>query len=232
MDYKSRCHLKFYDVQNDPSRIAVRVGILHNYLNRTMLPQCSASRDEELVALTCAGNEAAFTVLFNRYSRLVLVTALRMLGDIGEAEDISQAVFLEIYRKADQFDPAKGTFKSWLLQYAYHRSINRKNYLTLRHLYKHEEADGNDADAIAGVHFSPPNQEATQLVNESLDLLNQQQRQVIYMVFFEGLSLKDVAQQTGTTFVNVRHHYYRGLQRLRECLTTANSYPALLRQEP
>jgi len=61
------------------------------------------------------------------------------------------------------------------------------------------------------------------LANESLALLNQEQRQVIYMVFFEGLSLKDVADQTGMTFVNVRHYYYRGLKRLRECLSARPS---------
>jgi RNA polymerase sigma-70 factor (ECF subfamily) len=50
-------------------------------------------------------------------------------------------------------------------------------------------------------------------------LLNDHQRQVMELVFFEGLSLKEVAERTGQTFVNVRHHYYRGLERLRERLS-------------
>lgn len=183
----------------------------------------TALPDSELARRVYAGNEAAFTILFDRYCRLVLVTGLRILDDIGEAEDVTQAVFLEIYRKADQFDPAKGTFKSWLLQYAYHRSLNRKNYLSLRHFYDRVETAENKSQAIAETSFSLPNQEAALLANEYLALLSQEQRQVIYMVFFEGLSLKDVADQTGMTFVNVRHYYYRGLKRLRECLSARPS---------
>ncbi len=64
------------------------------------------------------------------------------------------------------------------------------------------------------------------MVNEALAMLNQPQRQTIEMAFFEGLTFRDIAERTGQTFTNVRHHYYRGLQRLRECLSTGRSEKA------
>ncbi len=82
-----------------------------------------------------AGYDDALTVLFDRYHRLVLSIAFKILRDLGEAEDLAQSVFLEIYRVAAQFDPARGTTKTWLLQYAYHRSINRRRDLRRRNFY-------------------------------------------------------------------------------------------------
>src|SRR5713226_5301211 len=91
--------------------------------------------DEDIVLEVQRGNGDAFAVLFDRYHRLILVTALKIVRDVAEAEEVTQNVFLEIYRAARQFDPARGTLKVWLLQFAYHRSINRRNYLVLRQFY-------------------------------------------------------------------------------------------------
>src|SRR5438270_10872558 len=91
--------------------------------------------DEEIMHAVQQGDGDAFAVLFDRYHRLVLVTALKIVRDVAEAEEVTQGVFLEVYRAARQFDPAKGSLKVWLLQFAYHRRINRRNYLVLRHFY-------------------------------------------------------------------------------------------------
>lgn len=83
-----------------------------------------------------AGNTDAFAFLFKRYHRLVQVTALHILRDAGEAEDLTQTVFLEIYRRLGQFDPSTGTLKVWVLQYAYSRSMHRRNYLFVHQVRK------------------------------------------------------------------------------------------------
>jgi RNA polymerase sigma-70 factor (ECF subfamily) len=85
--------------------------------------------DEEVMKQVRQGNPDALLILFDRFYRLVLKVALRILRDPGEAEDLMQDVFLEIFDKADQFDAAKGSAKTWILQYAYHRSLNRRQYL-------------------------------------------------------------------------------------------------------
>ncbi len=71
--------------------------------------------DGELMAHLQAGCNDALTVLYDRYHRLVLSIALKIVRDPGEAEDVMQSVFLEIFRAVAQFDPAKGTTKVWIL---------------------------------------------------------------------------------------------------------------------
>ena len=74
-------------------------------------------------------------MLFDRYHRLVLHVALKIIHDVGEAEDVMQNAFMEIYKVAAQFDPARGTTKMWILRNAYHRSMNRRKQLQVRHFY-------------------------------------------------------------------------------------------------
>lgn len=174
--------------------------------------------DERLMQELKAGNADAFAVLFKRYHRLIHVTALHILRDAGEAEDVTQTVFLEIYRRLGQFDPARGTLKVWLLQYAYSRSIHRRNYLFVRQVHKQVELTEREEGES---HWSPahlPLQEATRLTSEALIVLPEAQRRTIEMYFFEGLTLKEIAQRRNEKFSNVRHHYYRGLERLRSYL--------------
>jgi RNA polymerase sigma-70 factor, ECF subfamily len=186
--------------------------------------------DENIVLEVQRGNGDAFAVLFDRYHRLVLMTALKIVRDVAEAEEITQDVFFEIYQTAGKFDPARGTLKVWLLQYAYHRSINRRNYLLLRQFY--DQADLADAaaweESARPTAAQLPVQELRQLVGEILGCLKETERRVIQMVVFEGLTLKEAAERTQESFSSVRNHYYRGLDRLRACLSPR---PVVLRSE-
>lgn len=127
--------------------------------------------DEELMREVQSGNGDALTVIFKRYQRLVLVTALRILRDLGEAEDLMQSVFFEIYCKAAQFDPARGSLSNWILQYAYHRSISRKNYLTVRHFYEGFDKQTDDSEEVWTTLGAQPGQDAAMIAKEALALL-------------------------------------------------------------
>ena len=189
-----------------------------NHGARIQYSDMLALGDERVVQELQAGNTDAFAVIFKRYHRLVHVTALHILRDASEAEDLTQSVFLETYRKAGQFDPRRGTLKVWLLQYAYSRSINRRNYLMVRHAYNETKVDAIDKE---GSLWSPSRlqfQESSRLATEALEALPDAQKQTIEMFFFEGLNLKEIAQRRNEKFSNVRHHYYRGLERLRTYL--------------
>jgi RNA polymerase sigma-70 factor, ECF subfamily len=177
--------------------------------------------DEKIMSEVQAGNGDAFAVLFDRYHRLVLVTALRIVRDVAEAEEVTQSVFLDLYRAARQFDPTKGTLKVWLLQFAYHRSINRRNYLELRQFYKREDLqEVLDWEISEGAVSQLAPQESARLAEQALSILSEAQRRAIEMVFFEGLTLKEVAERTNYSFSRVRNHYYRGLDRLRVHLSS------------
>jgi RNA polymerase sigma-70 factor (ECF subfamily) len=173
--------------------------------------------DEELMVRLKAGCGDALAVLFERYHRLVLSVALRIVRDPGEAEDVLQNVFLEIFRAVGQFDPAKGSSRVWILQYAYHRAINRRQYLNTRHFYTQEDIS-NFVPLLAGRSsaFADFNaQEWRVLLQQGLESLPTAQRRVIELASHEGLSMKEIAGTTGESLSNVRHHYYRGLEKLR-----------------
>ena len=183
--------------------------------DRISYAELLALSDEQLIREMLAGNTDAFAVVFKRYHRLVHLVALRILRDAGEAEDLTQTVFLEVYRKLGQFDAARGTLKVWLLQHAHSRSVNRRNYLLVRQFHNQVDLTAVEDERGLWSPIRPPVQETNQVTNEVLSALPEAQRQTIEMYFFQGLSLKEIAQRRDETFSNVRHHYYRGLERLR-----------------
>src|SRR6266498_3183295 len=164
--------------------------------------------DEDVMEQLRDGNPNALPILFDRFHRLVLKVALRILRDAGEAEDVMQDIFLEILNKADQFDAAKGTAKTWILQYAYHRSLSRRQYLTLRSFYdRHETAEiqvveSNCPDVSwRGLTF----QEWRRVIQQGLATLNERQRRTLEMACFQGLLLSEIAERTRESLPNVRH---------------------------
>jgi RNA polymerase sigma-70 factor (ECF subfamily) len=194
------------------------MGMSHKTLTQQSLLHYSglASRsDEDLMVHLRAGQYDALAVLFDRYHRLVLNIALRILRDAGEAEDLMQSVFLEILRCAAQFDAAKGTTKVWILQYAYHRSFNRRQYLNLRGIYERpEESVPTPKTPTAAQTRSLGMLESARLVQQALGRLNKTQRKTLELAFYEGLTMREIAQRTGESFDSVRHHYYGGLEKL------------------
>jgi RNA polymerase sigma-70 factor (ECF subfamily) len=185
------------------------------------LHDLKTSSDEELMEHLKQGQREALGVLFDRHYRLVYSVALRILHDHGEAEDLMQDVFIEIYRKIADFDAEKGSAKTWLLQYAYHRSLNRQKYLALRNFYDPQdipERDGwefrNNAHGWNGLSF----EEWGQVLRKGFALLNEKERQTLDLAYFQGLLLKEIAEQLQEPLPNIRNHYYRGLKKLREFL--------------
>jgi RNA polymerase sigma-70 factor (ECF subfamily) len=217
--------LKYFFLSSEPALLCANFQLsMHSHTDNGIptprYPELLKCSDERLMGELQAGNADAFAVVFDRYHRLVLVTALRTLQDAAEAEDLTQTIFLEIYRTAARFDPVRGTLKMWVLQFAYNKSISRRNYLSVRHYYsKVRIEDVSDSDNVWNVLQRPASQETARLIAEALATLKEQQRQTIEMAFFQGLTLDDIAAQTGKTVSTVRHNYYRGLERLRSCIT-------------
>ena len=177
--------------------------------------------DEQLMVLLQEGVNDALAVLFDRYQRLVFSIALKIVRDRGEAEDVMQTVFLEIYRSVAQFDPAKGTLKIWLLQFAYHRAFNRKQHLNVRNFYNQESTENIElftvGESSKAGKYTPA--ELQRLMQEGLSSLGESQKRVIELASYDGFSMKEIAEKTGNSLSNVRHHYYRGLQQLRSFMT-------------
>ncbi len=181
--------------------------------------------DEQAMAELQAGNGDALAVLFDRYHRLVYSVALKIVRDAAEAEDVMQSVFFEIFRAAAQFDPFKGTCKVWLLQYAYHRAINCRRQLNAKNFYNlasMEDVEYAVAKKQSGFgRFTEA--ELRHLMQKGLAGLNAAQKRVIELASYQGLTMQEISANTGESLVNVRHHYYRGLKKLRSIIDEGSS---------
>jgi RNA polymerase sigma-70 factor, ECF subfamily len=174
--------------------------------------------DEELLTDLQTYDAKAFEVLFGRYSRLVFGIAFRILRDYSEAEEVVQETFLYVYRKATLFDPEKGGAKAWMVQIAFSRALDRKAHLARRGFYVGTEVESLD-DTLVG------KADVEREIGAKLDLahlqkafedLTEMQRRTLEMFYFEGFELKEISERLHEPFGNVRHHFYRGLERLRK----------------
>jgi RNA polymerase sigma-70 factor, ECF subfamily len=180
------------------------------------------SSDEELMTHLKAGHHDALAVIVDRYQRLVWSVANKIVHDAGEAEDLVQIVFLELFQKVELFDPGRGTLKVWLLQFAYTKSINRRYYLQRRRFYGQTEVKEEEVASLFGRTASPfrlNTGEMSRLVGEVMATLNSDQRTAVELISFEGLTFEELAIRTTATLSNAKHHYYRGMMKLREFLS-------------
>jgi RNA polymerase sigma-70 factor (ECF subfamily) len=160
----------------------------------------------------------ALDLLFDRYARLVFAIALRILNDRNEAEDIVQEVFFSLYQKALLYDPAKGTAKGWVVQVAFSRARDRRAHLSRRGFYSGTDVESlqdtligqTDVEHEVGVRLDFSH------LRSAFEELTNIQRRTLELFYFEGLELREISERLREPFGNVRHHFYRGLERLRK----------------
>ena len=176
-----------------------------------------AVSDEQLILRAEAGDVAAVALLFDHFSDLILGIGLKILRDRGEAEDFVQEFFLALFNKVKGFDPAKGSARTWIVQIAYRRAFDRREYLSKREFYT-----GTDLanlpntlrdDSRTEEHLT--NAVAGDRLHAAFQELAERHRATLEMYFFEGRDLREISERLGETFENTRHFFYRGLERLR-----------------
>ena len=178
--------------------------------------------DEALMTQICDGSREALAVLFRRHARAVRTVSYRVLRDASEADDLLQDVFLLIHRLCTTFDSSKGPARFWILQMAYRRAISRRRYLTSRHFYTQLDLDDMASE------IADPRTSAAQL-DDSIDgrlgngglrrvfeALSENQRETLRLFFIEGYTFDEIAAELGQSKGNIKHHYFRGLDRLRK----------------
>jgi RNA polymerase sigma-70 factor (ECF subfamily) len=183
--------------------------------------------DEDLLGQLSQGSHSALSPLFRRYARIVRAVADRILRDAGEAEDLLQEVFLFIFQKANLFDPARGSARSWIVQVTYHRAIDRRRNLASRRFYASAEIDETllgSAEPLIDTSFYERTVEGTlgtDVLREIDEVLSGDQRTTLQLHFFEGHTFEEIAKRMGQTVGNVYNHYYRALERIRRLVFRA-----------
>ena len=175
--------------------------------------------DEALMAQICEGGREALAVLFRRYAGLVRGVAYRVLRDASEADDLLQDVFVLIHRLCKTFDGSRSPAKFWILQMAYRRAISRRRYLTARHFYTRLDLDDTASELVdprTGAGQIEDSIDGTDGLQKVFEDLSENQRQTLRLFFIEGYTLDEIAAKLGQSRGNVKHHYFRGLERLRK----------------
>lgn len=176
--------------------------------------------DDAIFERLGAGDSDALVYLFNRYYRLVWTIGMRILRDRSEAEDLTQDVFLYIFQKSRLFNASKGHARNWLVRVTYHRAFDRRDYLKARFSQCHEQL--RESGPHNGSSTRKPFSDFSDWIclkahlEQGLKGLSEEQRTTVRLHFYEGYTFQEISEQLGQTHGNVRHHYYRGIERLRQ----------------
>jgi RNA polymerase sigma-70 factor (ECF subfamily) len=178
-----------------------------------------ALSDEALIAEICLGSSDALAILFRRYAHTVRSVAFRVLKDASEAEDLLQDVFVLIHRLCRTFNQSKGSANFWILQMTFRRAISRRRSLNSRHFYTQVELDEGVQAAYprSGQFNDLTDQRLAEMdLRKLFGALSEDQRKTLRLHFIEGYTLDEIAKMLDQTKGNVRHHSFRGLERLRK----------------
>lgn len=175
--------------------------------------------DEALLSDICTGDIEALALLFNRYARVVRHIGRQILRDDAEADDFAQDLFLFLQRKSSIFDSSKSSAASWIVHMAYQRAIEQRRRLAIRQFYKHEDLQSS-ANQMVGIltidqDYSPEAVFGRNGLQRIVGALSDDQRETLRLHFFEGYTLAEIGTRLGQPLGNIRHHYYRALDKLR-----------------
>jgi RNA polymerase sigma-70 factor, ECF subfamily len=178
--------------------------------------------DEDLLLRIAGGDDQAFAALYDRYSARVFGLIKKILRDSAEAEDVLQEVMWEVWRKASHFEARLGSPTSWILMLARARAIDRVRSLQRR--AKHA------ADFALEASEEPVFSHETMLEGSAalklLEALPEEQRTVIALAFYNGLSREQIAELQGIPVGTVKTRIRNGVMRMREMFEAETSTAA------
>lgn len=175
-------------------------------------PRLVSDPTGELLHAVGRGDRGAFGDLYDELAPAVFGLARRLVRDRGLAEDVSQEVFVEVWRKAPRFDPARGTARSWVLTIAHRRAVDA--------IRRSESQRARDSRAGA---IEEPDASINQAVNRTdvhrcLEGLTPIQRESVVLAYYDGLTYAQVAARLDRPLPTIKTRMRDGLIRLRDCL--------------
>lgn len=162
------------------------------------------------------GQAGAFEVLFDRHSDAAFSLAYRMCGRRNMAEDVVQEAFFSLWRSGVQYDPARGSVRSWLLRVVHNRTIDafrRSSAKDSRDVHDEQAAERLAASELTDAEVE--RREDVREVRSALDELPTEQRQVIEMAYFGGFSHSQIAEMLSLPAGTVKGRMRLGLSKLR-----------------
>lgn len=176
--------------------------------------------DEDLAIQIMAGSEAALREVYRRHSRHVFGLALRLTRNPALAEDVTQEVFVRLWRRPAAYDPERGSIRSFLLSHTHGRSVDLIRSESARRI--REERDGQLAPASrASLEEEVMDLVQGDQVRAALATLKESERRAIELAYLGGYTYREVAQLLGEPEGTVKSRIRVGLRRLHDQLTGA-----------
>lgn len=174
---------------------------------------------DSLLVQVARGDSAAFSRLYDELAASVYGLARRVVRDPSRAEDVTQEVFLEVWRKAPRFDRRIGKAKTWVMTITHRRAVDavRRNEADKRHAQNAASPDRNqdepaDAVIVAEEHVA---------VRNCLETLTELQMESVRLAYFNGYTYPQVAALLDRPLATIKTRMRDGLIRLRDCLQGA-----------
>jgi len=182
--------------------------------------------DEELLTALCQGEDAALAVLVGRYQNDILRFCVHYLKDVERAKDIAQETFLRVFVARERFDERR-KFRPWVLCIARNLCLNelkRKRTVPMESLDAYSTRVRGRPGQVPGSNLDGPDEaamaaERQAALEQALDTLDEESREVVILRFFERMSARDIAEIVGTTEGAIRTRLHRILRTLRSACT-------------
>jgi RNA polymerase sigma-70 factor (ECF subfamily) len=187
---------------------------------QTPQPGADGPSDEQVIAAIAQGDHDALGVLYDRYHRLAMGVAYRVLNDHATSEDVVHDAFLTVWRRGDSFNPSRGNARSWLLTIVRNAAIDRRRG---RHARALQDAPLDDVAFLLAsekeeIFASVAAKVEAERVRDALTELPIEQREAIELAYFRGLTQHEIADQTGAALGTVKGRMRLGLRKLRGSL--------------
>jgi RNA polymerase sigma-70 factor (ECF subfamily) len=189
-------------------------------------PPEHAADDILIVQAIARGDKRALSKLYDRYAGVLLGLGIRMMGGRSEGEDLLHDVFLEVWKRAGDYDPSRGSVKSWLCLRVRSRALDRKKSPRMSRAVAWDDARAETTEAP---HQDPGLKMERVRVRKALSALTDEQRDVVNLCYFSGLSTAEAALELGCPVGTVKSRLSAARDKLRGALgdeTTRDEKPA------
>lgn len=181
----------------------------------------TCEQDCALLRRAAQGDPRSLDQLYRRYFGVLLATALRILNNSRDAEEVVQEAFVQIWQKASVYDERRGKPLTWAMTLTRNKAIDRLRRIQRRHRLQEEmERDSqhlrsfheNDSAAEAAAH------ETNAMVRSAVIQLSENQRRAIELAFFAGMTQQQIAEQLREPLGTVKARIRRGMMKLRRII--------------
>ncbi len=187
-------------------------------MNTNTSASLESADDGALLAAMARGNRRAFAILYDRYSPLFVGIARKLLDDSSAAEDLVQDVFVEVWRKAETYDPTRGSARTWLLVRLRSRAIDRCRSRT-RHAVE-DESEQILQNVPVQQHEDTTLQADRTRARQAMNQIPVEQRQALELAYFAGMSSSEISAHLGVPLGTIKSRLAAGIQKLRQQLSS------------